>query len=188
MTSFDSTINELVAGLRQQFEGLARFQESAQRVSGSANSPRHELAVTVDSRGVLQTIRFNGSSYRKMAPEQLAAMIVDTVRLAQYDARRATFEYVGDIGLSEEAFHAMADGSMDWRDALGGLYAIPQPLVDILGTTPDDLRAAHGFPPAPRFGPDPSLLSDSSSTSDDDGRGRNPTVYGQSSENGGARP
>jgi len=146
MTSgFDSAINEMVADLRRQFENLARLQEGAQQISGSATSPRHQLTATVDSRGALTGIKFHGNAYRTMAPEELATLIVDTVRAAQRDARRLTFEYVGDIGVSESVFDELADGTIDWRNAFGDMFTLPQPLLDLLGTTPDDLLAARGY-------------------------------------------
>lgn len=146
MTSaFDSAINEMIAELRTQYENLAQLQETSQQISGSATSPRHQLTATVDSRGALTSIRFNGNAYRKMAPEELANMIVETVRAAQRDARRTTFQNVGDLGVTEAAFDALADGTMDWRSAFGDTFTLPQPLLDLLATTPEDLLAARGY-------------------------------------------
>lgn len=147
MTSgFDSAINSMVAELRQQWERLGRLQESARQLSGSATSPRHHVTVTVDSRGTLTGIKFNDNSYRSMAPEELASLIVETGRAAQRDARRATYHHVGDIGVSEEDFDALADGTMQWQSTFRDSFTLPQALLDLLGTTPEDLLSARGYP------------------------------------------
>lgn len=154
MTSgFHAAINEMMAELRDQYEGMIRLQDSASKVSGTANSPRQQVTATVDSRGALTGIRFNGNSYRTMAPEELASMIVETVRAAQQNARRALREYVGDLGLPGADLDALADGTMDWRSAYSDTFTLPQPLLDLLGAAPTDLVGRGEQPPAEGAGP-----------------------------------
>lgn len=106
---------ELLAEMRSALDGV---QAAAERVRRRVREQRTSvedkdklLTVTVGGHGELAQIAFNGDAYRRLAPAELAELIVATARTAREGAQRkamaGTAELTGDLaGLGGPARNA----------------------------------------------------------------------------------
>jgi hypothetical protein len=116
-TPFRQQLDAALANLRVQQTRIRAATEELAKATATAASNDHAIEATVDSQGKLTAIKLKGAGYRKLAPAELAARIVDTVRSAQdAAARRATDALTGllptDLGLGI-APTLSPDGSWD---------------------------------------------------------------------------
>ncbi len=146
---FESVLNEAMAELARQREGLTRLHHGMEETTGSAYSSRRQVSVTVDGRGEITELTFHGRAYRSLPPAELANMIVDTIRRARESARATMLESVHET-LPKGAD---AGGRYDWTAALDDAITLPQSLVDLLGGLSISLPAAPEprapYPPTP---------------------------------------
>jgi YbaB/EbfC DNA-binding family protein len=87
-----SLYDDLETALADLRAEQARIREAGDRmraVSGTAVSKDRMITAAVDAQGRLVELRLDGDRYRRLAPAELTARIVETVRAAQDDASRA---------------------------------------------------------------------------------------------------
>ncbi len=146
MTSpFESMINEMLAEIQKQRENLARLQQGAPEISGSARSKRRQVSATVDAKGELIELTFHGTGYRSLAPAELATIIVDTVRDAREEAHRQLWDIVGDNFPNGTQFVDVINGDYDWTDSL----SLPAPLLELLRSPLPGHEQSSLFPGGP---------------------------------------
>ena len=80
-------------------------------LTGSATSKDRMVTATVDGRGRLVDLDLAGTRYRRLAPAELTARIVETVRAAQEDAAHATATML--TGLLPDGLGMPVDGEFD---------------------------------------------------------------------------
>lgn len=81
--------DDLAAALEELREHQARIREASDqmmKVTGSSKSADRIVTATVDARGRLVDLKLSGTRYRKMAPAELCARIVEAVQAAQDQA------------------------------------------------------------------------------------------------------
>jgi YbaB/EbfC DNA-binding family len=83
-------LNKAIVDLRAEQERIQAATEHMSSIIGSAVSKDRVVTATVDNQGRLVDLKLAGTRYRKLAPAELTASIVATVRQAQDDAARAT--------------------------------------------------------------------------------------------------
>ena len=106
-------VEEALAQLRRDREELRRVSERAGRAAGAtATAKDRSLSVTVDSQGSLTGITFHGQRFRKMAPAELAALIVRTTAAARTEATAAMIEL----------FQPLFPGGFDLNDMMAGTF------------------------------------------------------------------
>lgn len=114
---FQEQMEAALADLRGQQTRIQSASRQLAQVTGKATSKDRAVEAVVDSQGKLTSLKLNGTGYRKLAPAELAARIVETVRTAQDAASREAFESLA--GLMPTGFGgalgaaAPADGSWD---------------------------------------------------------------------------
>ncbi len=91
---------DLEAALAELRAGTARIREASDRmhaVTGTATTKDRMVSATVDSQGKLVDLTLKGTRYRQMAPAELTARIVETVREAQEQAARDSAEMLSGL-------------------------------------------------------------------------------------------
>ncbi|ONI83110.1 hypothetical protein ALI144C_16520 [Actinosynnema sp. ALI-1.44] len=83
--------------LRDEYErqvtNLAEMQKRISEVSATAVSPRRELSVTVGPQGVLTELNFLSTAYRRLAKNELSALVMKTIA----DARAKLNDQLAEI-------------------------------------------------------------------------------------------
>jgi DNA-binding protein YbaB len=85
----DGTYNlaEATAELRRQQERLQALGSRLEEVKTKVMSKDGMITVTLDGRGDIATIAFNTAKYRRMAPAELGAALVQVLGQARTEAR-----------------------------------------------------------------------------------------------------
>jgi DNA-binding protein YbaB len=84
---FGKQLENLFESYQQQRMGLTALQNEMKAISVTVASPRREVEVTVNSTGGLTDLKFPTSAYRRLAPAELSALILDTLGQARSEAR-----------------------------------------------------------------------------------------------------
>ncbi|HEX7305451.1 YbaB/EbfC family nucleoid-associated protein [Lentzea sp.] len=123
-------IEELMEQYRRQFAEISETQRKLREISCTATAARQVVAVTAAHGGAVSDIRFPVGAYKRMAPSELAAVIVKTIAEAQGMARREAAVLIAPTlppGMDAES---LLSGEADLRTFLP-----PEP--ELLGTTRD---------------------------------------------------
>jgi hypothetical protein len=106
-------VEEALAQLRRDQEEIRRVSERAANATGATAAAKdRSLSVAVDSQGALTGITFHGQKFRKMAPAELASLIVETARAARTEATAAMVEL----------FQPLFPGGFDLSEMMGGTF------------------------------------------------------------------
>jgi len=133
-TPLQQQMETALTDLRAQQTRIQAASEQLAKTAGTAQSKDRSVEAVVDNQGKLTSLKLNGTGYRKLAPAELAARIVETVRAAQDAACRQAFASLA--GLMPAGFDApfgpaapAADGSWD-IDAMfaAAARAVQEPL------------------------------------------------------------
>jgi DNA-binding protein YbaB len=81
------SLDEAVAELRRQQARLTAARESLQDVKNKVTSKDGMVTVTLDARGEISGIAFNTQKFRRMAPAELGAALVEVIGRARAQAR-----------------------------------------------------------------------------------------------------
>ena len=135
-TPLQQQLEAALSDLRAQRTRIQEASEQLAKTTGTAISKDRSVEAVVDSNGKLASLKLNGTGYRKLAPTELAARIVDTVQAAQdAAARQAAGALTGlmpfalNFGLGPTT--PGADGTWD-IDAMfeAAARAVQEPLFD----------------------------------------------------------
>ncbi|MCY0960245.1 MULTISPECIES: YbaB/EbfC family nucleoid-associated protein [unclassified Streptomyces] len=83
---YDQQIEDLLEQYRRQ---RAEAVETRQRINGTtstATAPRQAVKITVGAQGEVTAIEFPTGAYRRMAPKELADVLLTTIRQARSEA------------------------------------------------------------------------------------------------------
>ncbi|GAA2564460.1 hypothetical protein GCM10010435_41050 [Winogradskya consettensis] len=86
-TGQDRLLENLFEEYQQQRSKLTDLHRQMREISATAVSPRHEVSVTASHTEGVTDIRFTGSGYRRLAPQELSDLVMATVREARDKAR-----------------------------------------------------------------------------------------------------
>ncbi|HVQ90339.1 MAG TPA: YbaB/EbfC family nucleoid-associated protein [Mycobacteriales bacterium] len=132
--TFQEQMEAALADLRGQQTRIQEASRQLAQITGKARSKDRAVEAVVDSQGKLTSLKLTGTAYRKLAPAELAARIVETVRTAQDAASQRAFESLGGLmptglGSALGAAAPAADGSWD-IDAMfdAAARAVQEPL------------------------------------------------------------
>lgn len=82
-TNHDEEMEQLLAAYREQAAGLADTQARLAGISCSATAPRQTVTATVGGQGEVLDLKFPSDAYKRMAPRELSAAILATIREAR---------------------------------------------------------------------------------------------------------
>jgi DNA-binding protein YbaB len=140
MTSaFDSVFSEVMAELEKQRESLAELHKGLNEVNATVRSKRRQVSATVDGRGEIVELKFHGETFRTMPAPDLAKLIVDTIRQAKEEARSQSWESIGEALPDGAEIADVVSGDYDWSNALNEAMTLPEPLMDFLTRTREEL-------------------------------------------------
>lgn len=86
------SVEDIMREHREQLAQAAQLQRAVAGVTATAADLRRAVRVTVGARGELTALEFPTGAYRRMAPQELAALIVATATAA---AERAAARVAG---------------------------------------------------------------------------------------------
>lgn len=126
-------IERAYAELEQQRTALAELEGELADSSVTVTAKNRAVEATVDSRGCLTSIRFPTAAFRRMAPAELASLLVETIE----DARAAAVEQ------TVERFRSAVPSSGHFLDSLtgavaaGGSFRLEDMIADALNLGPE---------------------------------------------------
>jgi hypothetical protein len=85
--------DDYLAQYREQVARLGETQRRLGEIACTAVAPRQAVSVTVGHGGVVTAISFPTGAYKRMAPKELAAVLMDTV----HAAREMAIDEAGEI-------------------------------------------------------------------------------------------
>lgn len=83
---YDQQIEDLLEQYRRQREEAAETRRRINATTSTATAPRQTVKVTVGAQGEVTAIEFPTGAYRRMAPKELADVLLATVRQARSEA------------------------------------------------------------------------------------------------------
>lgn len=114
MSGDDRRLEQLFEDYQRQRSRMADLAREMQEISATATSPRREVSVTVKHTGGVTDIKFTGSSYRRMAPNELSSLIMTTIADAKEQAADAAAELIAP----------MLPAGMNARDMVAGKLGV----------------------------------------------------------------
>ncbi|MFI7119456.1 YbaB/EbfC family nucleoid-associated protein [Amycolatopsis sp. NPDC049868] len=85
-SSYDERIGDLLADYRRQRDQLSEMQRKLKEISVTATAPGRAVAVTVGAQGEITDLGFPTTAYRRMAPAELATVLLATIADARQRA------------------------------------------------------------------------------------------------------
>jgi len=114
--SGDSRLEQMFEQYQRQHSMLTDLHQKMKEISVTATSPRREVEITVNHGGSVTDIAFTGSAYKRMAPKELAEVIMRTLEDAKDKAADESARLLEPV---------MPNG-MNARDLLAGRLGIEQ--------------------------------------------------------------
>lgn len=124
---------QLMQTYRQQWGKLQDVQAKMRELSCSATAPRRVVSVTVGYGGVVSDITFPTSAYKRMAPAELAGVILSTMQEAQEQARSEMADLVSPGFPSRLDVKALMKGDVDLQSLLPETPRPTKEVRDIMG-------------------------------------------------------
>ncbi|MER7752795.1 YbaB/EbfC family nucleoid-associated protein [Kitasatospora sp. NPDC097643] len=93
---YDQEIEDLLALYARQREEAAETRRRIAATTATATDPRQAVKVTVGAQGELTAIEFPTGAYRRMAPKELADLLVTTAARAREEALETVAGVVSD--------------------------------------------------------------------------------------------
>lgn len=107
---YAQALDEALANFRHRREQLADTQQKLATVSATATAPRQVVTATVARGGEVTELKFPTSAYKKMAPAELAAVVLKTINEARAEVLDRTAELLAP----------MLPPGLDARDVVNG--------------------------------------------------------------------
>lgn len=134
--SLDNAVEQAYAELARQRTALADIQQELASAQTTVTAKNRAVAVTVDSRGAVATIKFPTGAYRSMAAAELGQLLVETIGAARDQA----------VARTVERFQALLPAGMPTFDLLTGSLDPFDGLPDVDEMVRTTLRAADDTP------------------------------------------
>lgn len=83
---YDQQIEDLLEQYRRQREEAAETRRRINATTATATAPRQTVKVTVGAQGEVTAIEFPTGAYRRMAPKELADVLLTTLQQARSEA------------------------------------------------------------------------------------------------------
>ena len=109
----DRIVEQLFEDYQRQRSRMADLSKQLQEISATATSPRREVAVTVQHQGGISDLKFLSGAYKRMAPADLAELILATVAEARKRAGDAAAELLAPMLPSSMNAREIVSGKLD---------------------------------------------------------------------------
>jgi DNA-binding protein YbaB len=137
-------IMEAAAELDRKQQRLREIRDELARTSTTASAPDRSITVELDAAGELTSIKFNSQRYRRMAPAELSAVLIEVIRRARAESRQRM----------ASAFKDMLPAGLHFDDVKSGKPDLDQMFDDARDEVRElvaGLRAPDGGPVAARI-------------------------------------
>jgi DNA-binding protein YbaB len=121
-TPMENDVQQALDEFERQRERIQRIRAEMAETSTTVRSKDRSIGVTVDSRGAVTAIEFGGTKFRRMAPTELGAALVETIQ----SARAAAMEQVAG------AFQPVFPASTGVAGLLSGTFDLDQMFAEAL--------------------------------------------------------
>lgn len=81
-TSLRDQLDEALGELQAHQRKMVEIRDEMRKATATVRSKDRTLSVTVGSRGEVREIAFHGDGYRRMAPAELSATLIETLNQA----------------------------------------------------------------------------------------------------------
>ncbi|WP_237774037.1 YbaB/EbfC family nucleoid-associated protein [Actinosynnema sp. ALI-1.44] len=125
----DRAMAKALASFEAESRKLEELGKHWEEASTTVRAKDHSLEVTVDGRGELVDLVFNGAKYRKLAPAQLARMIIETLQAARTQAMAKMSDLMGASGIPGLDMNGLVSGKLKPEEMLNALVG---PMLDTL--------------------------------------------------------
>jgi DNA-binding protein YbaB len=115
----DNVLAGLLREYREHVEQAAQLQEKLAGLTATATAVRQTVKVTVGARGDLTALEFPTGAYRRMPPQELAALIVATAGQAREQVAKEVAELVAPTLPSGMDVGSLIRGQADVRAMFG---------------------------------------------------------------------
>lgn len=127
---YDQEIENLLEQYRKQREEAVETRRQINELTSTATAQRRTVKVTVSAQGEVTGIEFPTGAYRRLAPKELADILITTIQQARADA----LERVGDL-MSEKlppgvTMAGLLRGEVDPKQLLPEDPAMPDAVRD----------------------------------------------------------
>jgi DNA-binding protein YbaB len=110
------SLTEATAELRRQQERLEAVSSRLEETKTKVMSKDGMITVTLDSQGSVSTIAFNTVKFRRMAPAELGAALVQVIKQAQDQAREQVMSAYRPFLPSGMGLDGLASGKSDFKN------------------------------------------------------------------------
>lgn len=94
---YEKMLEDALGAYQRQRENLTAAKERIDEATGTATSARREVTATVGRTGEVTELTFPTSAYKRMAPAELAGVIVRTIAQARQQAIDASAEQLAPM-------------------------------------------------------------------------------------------
>ena len=130
-------IEQAMLQFAQQRDKLLETRQELGKTTVDETTKDHLLTVTVAVSGEIKKIKFDRTDYVRMAPDELSALLVETINKARQKA----------AAKAAEAMNPLRDFSTQLRDSLAG----SSDLDEMFGALADAAGMAKPAPAAPTY-------------------------------------
>jgi DNA-binding protein YbaB len=110
---FSFSLTEAISELRQKQERLQTVSSQLRETKTKVKSKDGMVTITLDGSGEITSIDFNTVKFRRMAPAELGAALVDTIRQARAQSRKQMLSAYRSFIPSGVGLDGLFDGKAD---------------------------------------------------------------------------
>lgn len=96
-THYEKMLEDAMAAYQHQRDHFDQTRQDVETATSTATSARREVTATVGRTGELTELSFPTSAYKRMAPAELASVIVQTVSAARQKSVAAAAEMMAPM-------------------------------------------------------------------------------------------
>jgi DNA-binding protein YbaB len=136
----DGAVDQLLEEYRSRLASIGDFQRQIKEISAAVTSKGQRVKVTVGAQGDLVAIEFPTSAYKRMAPAELAEVIVSTAEEAKAKALEAVRALTAPLSSATVDWAEMIKGNADLSQALPADPPLPDAVREYIDTGRIPLR------------------------------------------------
>ncbi|MDC2959595.1 MULTISPECIES: YbaB/EbfC family nucleoid-associated protein [Streptomyces] len=133
---YDQQIEDLLAQYRRQRDAAAETRRRINETTATVTAPRQTVKITVGAQGEVTAVEFPTGAYRRMAPRELADVLLTTLQQARAEALRSVAGVLADGLPPGVTVPDLLQGRIDPDAVLPEDPAMPDPVRDYVD---------HGF-------------------------------------------
>jgi DNA-binding protein YbaB len=119
-SQLEQRLQQALDAYRSKRDSFLTAQQQLQATSSTSKSRDRLVSVTVDARGLMTSLKFHDSGYRKLEPAELAKLIMDTLSKAQETARATAREAIASLLPDGVSPDQIVSGAAPWERMLPG--------------------------------------------------------------------